>query len=58
MRRNPQEQRARAGEATRRYKDEQVDKKDVALRPKLKAMDGAKKKLDVDFGANNNDKCT
>ena len=42
---------ARAGEATRRYKEEQVDKKDMALRPKLKAMGGAKKKLDVDFGA-------
>ena len=49
---------ARAGEATRRYKEEQVDKKDMALRAKLKAMGGTKKKLDVDFGADNNDKCT
>jgi hypothetical protein len=47
---------ARAGEATRRYKEEEVDKKDMALRPKLKAIGGAKKKLD--FVANDNDRCT
>ena len=46
---------ARAGEATRRYNEQQIDKADMALRAKLKATSGAKKKLDFEGDV---EKCT
>lgn len=49
---------ARAGEATKRYKEDKLDAADMALRPKLKATSGSSgvtKKLDfgVDESKNN-----